>query len=1200
MSEQEDLEQAITAVEAQRATLGDTAVDAILEGLRQKLAELQLADSQARQKTDDLASASERRIVTVLFCDVVGSTALAEKMDPEIWAEIMDEAFEYLTEPIDRFGGTVARLMGDAILAFFGAPVAHENDPQRAVLAGLAILENIESFRKELQRNRGLNFNVRVGINTGLVVTGRIGTKLHEEYTALGDAVNLAERMEETAAAGTVQLSENTYKLVAAAFEFDEARLIGVEEKTTQVVTYRVLGQRIEKGQLRGLATYGIASSLIGRDSEISTASAAIERLLQGQGGILYIIGEAGIGKSRLVSELHKQSQGENLTWLNGRTLPYGQSSSYWLFQEILRQFGGIREEDSEAEAWSKLERGVQALFPQESPEIFPYLAGLMSLEARGEYVERVRYLDGEALRDQISVATRRFFERLAQKQPLLLVFEDLHRVDASSARLIEHLLPLVEQTRLLICAIGRPDPNPAAGHLYQKAIRDYGRHYSEITLSPLEKTVSRQLVNNVLANDDQSVRTREMIVEKAGGNPFYLEEIIHDLIEAGALTQDTANGRWRATSRIETINIPDTVQGVIAARIDRLNDGVKRVLRAAAVIGNSFSLQLLTAVIEPEPSLPQQLTVLETAELIHLQQRAPELLYTFKQSLAQEVTYRRILLQERRRLHLKVGQAVETLFADHLEEYYGLLAYHYAQAEAWEPAQEYLLKAGDQAGQVAAGFEALTHYRHAQEAYEKAFGHKWDPLQRAELASKMGEAYYGLGRLAQSQKYFQDALSLLDRPLPQSRLGLLLSLVGQLFRQTLHRLRPSRFINSAAQERRPALRELVRAYERLGVISYIQGEAASSIYAFLRSLNLAEPAGPSPELARAYANNVIAAALIPPLRFMADRYSQLALGTAGDSDDLAALAWVCQLIGIYNLGVGRWTAAIDAGQQAVDINKRIGRLRRWEESTAGLAQALHLRGNFARSQSLYPEISASGRERGDQQTQVWALAGLVETGLRLAGSGHKDEMIDYLEQAQALLTEYRYPNRPDEIQITGLLAQGRLRRNEWALAREAASRASHLIATEWPPSTFYTFEAYAGLPLVYMGLWQAELDGRYTATEQEDFEKLTGKACRDLHNYARVFPIAKPRAALWQGAYEWLMNKPAKARKSWQKSLDYAERLDMPYDIGLVCYEIGRHLPQGDPLRKEHLQRAAHIFSQLGAAWDLANVRNLAQPDSL
>jgi tetratricopeptide (TPR) repeat protein len=526
------------------------------------------------------------------------------------------------------------------------------------------------------------------------------------------------------------------------------------------------------------------------------------------------------------------------------------------------------------------------------------------------------------------------------------------------------------------------------------------------------------------------------------------------------------------------------------------------------------------------------------------------------------------------------------------LEEFFGLLAYHYAQAEAWEQAQAYLLKAGDQAAQVAAGAEALTHYRRAVEAYENAFGSKWDPLQRAELASKMGEAYYGLGRLPESREYFQDALALLDRPLPQTRLGLLGGLVGQVIRQALHRLRPSRFLDSAPAEERKALREAVRVYERLGVIFYIEGEAASSIYAFLRSLNLAEPAGPSPELARAYANNVIASGLIPPLRNMADRYSQLALETASSGEDLAALAWVYQLTGIYNIGVGRWVAAIDAEEQAADIDKRIGRLRWREESLGTLAQALHISGDFVRSRKLYLEMHTSSQERGDRQTQVWALAGQAETGLRLGGSGHREELIGYLEQAQALLAEYRYPNRPDEIQIISLIAQVRLRQGEWDLAKQAATRAAELIASEWPPSAFYTFEAYAGLPVVYMGLWQAEMKGQYPAAESVDLKNSARKACRSLHLYARVFPIAKPRAWLWQGSYDWLVNKRDKAHEYWQKSLDKAESLEMPYDVGLAHYEIGRHLPESNPARKEHLEQALQIFSELRAAWDFARAR--------
>ena len=346
MSEREDLEQAIATVEAQRATLGDTSVDAVLEGLRQKLVGMTAAQSQSLPLTTERTSGGERRIVTVLFCDVTGSTALAEKMDPESWAEIMDQAFDYLTEPIDRFDGTVARLMGDAILAFFGAPKAHEDDPQRAVQAGLAILKNIQPFREKLRRDRGLEFNVRVGINTGLVVTGRVGSGLHEEYTALGDAANLAARMEQTAEPGTIQITEKTFRLVSSQFECVLLGEITVKGKSKPVLAYRVLGRLAAEERAQGFVKQGINSALVGRNTEFATMRQSVARLLNGQGGILSIIGEAGVGKSRLLAEVRQNSPLESLNWLEGRTLSYGQTINYWPFHEILKSYAGINEED--------------------------------------------------------------------------------------------------------------------------------------------------------------------------------------------------------------------------------------------------------------------------------------------------------------------------------------------------------------------------------------------------------------------------------------------------------------------------------------------------------------------------------------------------------------------------------------------------------------------------------------------------------------------------------------------------------------------------------------------------------------------------------------------------------------------------------------------------------------------------------------
>ncbi|MBC8253645.1 MAG: AAA family ATPase, partial [Ardenticatenia bacterium] len=689
----------------------------------------------------------ERRIVTILFSDVKGSTAMAENLDPEEVMEIMDGAFDVLIEPIYRYEGTLARLMGDAILAFFGAPIAHEDDPERACRAALAIIEGAHRYAAHLEAERGIRgFNVRVGINTGLVVVGEVGSDLRVEYTAMGDAVNLAARMESAAEPGTVLITADTHKSIAPLFETEALRPGRVKGKTEPVSVYRVLATKPAAGKARGIA--GLKSPLVGRDFEVAAFTGCVERLLAGQGGIVSVIGEAGLGKSRLVAEIRGQYGTRNTpcVWLEGRTLSFGQTISYWPFQEIIRQYAGITEGDDEGSAWAKLESQVAVLFPEQVAEVLPYLASLLALPVRGEYEAKVKYLDSEAMGRQIFLVSRRFFARLAQAQPLVLVFEDMHWIDQSSAALLEHLLPLVESVPVLFCGVSRPDPHTPAARLRKLAASDYGSRYAEIRLQPLSQAESDKLVRNLLASDTLLPSAQAMILHKAEGNPFFVEEVIHTLIAMGAIVRDSSTGRWQVTAAIAQITIPDTLQGVIMARIDRLDEEVKQVLRVASVIGRSFLYRVLRALAEADRELDHRLDELQQVELIRERSRIPELEYIFKHVLTQEATYASILLQRRRELHTQVGACIETLFAERLEGFYGLLAYHYARAEVWEKAQAYLLKAGDQAGQVAADAEALAHYQQALEAYTRVLGDHWDPLQRAVLERKMGEAFYRRG----------------------------------------------------------------------------------------------------------------------------------------------------------------------------------------------------------------------------------------------------------------------------------------------------------------------------------------------------------------------------------------------------------------------------------------------------------------------
>jgi len=816
MTDRAQLEQAIIAVEAQRASLGDVVVDKVLEGLRQQLAELTDAENQP----STLHTASERRIVTILFCDVTGSTAMAERLDPEEWTSIMNSAFKLLTESVDRFGGTVARLMGDAILAFFGAPTAHEDDPQRAVSAGLAMLESIQPLREELLRERGLDFNVRVGINTGLAVVGNVGSEEHGEFTAMGDAVNLAARMEQTAKPGTLQITESTFKLVEAQFESRPLGSIAVKGKDELIVAYQVVTRKDKPGQVRGLTSHGLVSPLVGRETEYMAAKAALERLLDGEGGIIYIIGEAGIGKSRLLSEISRDVMAENITWLEGHTLSYGQTISYWPFQEILWRYVGITEEDSEAKAWGKLESHVSALFPDDAVEILPYLASLLSMEVRGKYRGQVELLESEAVGRKLYIASRRFFRRLARETPLVLVFEDLHWMDESSANLLEHLLPLVTEMPLVIIGLSRPDQRIPGDSFKELVVQDYASRYTEIRLTRLPENDSKQLVSNLLNIENLPPAVRKVIVDKSGGNPFFLEEIIRTLIDSGAVLQDPSVGQWRATRRIEDISLPDTLQGIVMARVDQLDIGVKQVLKTAAVIGRTFLYRVLAAAVDSERDLDQQLANLQAGELIREKQRVPELEYIFKHALVQEVAYENILLQERQSLHSRVGNIIETMFADRLEEFYGLLAYHYARAENWGKAQEYLFRAADLEGRMAADAEALAHYREALTAYEHAFGDQWDSVEKATLTRKMGEAHFRLGDSIEANDYLGQALSLLGHEFPASTGKVRLAILREITRQLSYRLLPKLFLKDGFEPAGSSVEDIGRIYEVMVWIS--------------------------------------------------------------------------------------------------------------------------------------------------------------------------------------------------------------------------------------------------------------------------------------------------------------------------------------------------------------------------------------------
>ena len=450
--------------------------------------------------------AGERRVVTMLFCDVQGSTTAAGQLDPEDWAEIINGAFEHLIAPVYKYEGTLARLMGDAILAFFGAPIAHEDDPQRAVLAGLEILEAVKPYSEEINRKWGFDLGVRVGINTGLVVVGEVGSDLRVEYSALGDAINVAARMEQTAVPNTLQITGETQRLIAPFFDFTDLGGIEVKGKAEPVQSYRVNHATAEAGQLRGIE--GLDSPLIGRATEMETLNTAAEELAGGRGQIVSLMGEAGLGKSRLMAELRRAiGANQNALWLEGRSLSYETETPYAPFVDIMISALAETGLDTSSFTYDQFKSAITQLIPENADTVAPYLASLVGTTATGEDHEIVRYLDPPRAKAKTFNAAYTFFQELAAERSLILVFDDLHWVDPTSLELIKMLMPIADQCPLMLVGVYRPRRQERSWEFNESTSRDFGHRHVEVNLEPLGPEDARELVANLLEVDDLPIR---------------------------------------------------------------------------------------------------------------------------------------------------------------------------------------------------------------------------------------------------------------------------------------------------------------------------------------------------------------------------------------------------------------------------------------------------------------------------------------------------------------------------------------------------------------------------------------------------------------------------------------------------------------------------------------------------------------------
>jgi class 3 adenylate cyclase len=563
-------------------------------GRQARLAEAAPAPLVAKMRAARLTG--ERKPVTAIFADVVGSTSLAEQMDPEDWTQMINEAFELMSQAVFRYEGTIAQLQGDAMLAFFGAPVAHEDDPERAVLAALDMLEVTDEFARQLKGSHGIDFKIRAGINTGPVVVGNVGSDLRYEYTALGDAMNVAARMQAAAAPGTVVITDSTRRLLGETIDLEDLGDVTVKGRAEAIRAFRVIGRRQGAVRRRGLARMGLDSPMVGRDAELAQLHAAYGVAGAGRGRVCLVIGEPGIGKSRLLAEFRHSLEGDGgPTWIEARCVSYGQGLAYHLLVDLVRNMLTLAPLESGRSARATLDQRLGEIAGEQGLDVAPFLAHVLGLPLTEDEADSAR-LDPRQLQERYAAATHRILRSLSGRGPLVVVLEDLHWADPASVAVMEALLPLIGQMRMLLVGALRPDTEAPGWQVVTSSRARFGQALSEIQLDQLSDADSRALVANLLVIESLPDAVRDTILARADGNPFFVEEVVRMLIDGGLIVRE--GDRWIATDEIAAAEIPSNLHGLLLARIDNLPDAAKRSLKVASVIGRQFPVRVLERVL--------------------------------------------------------------------------------------------------------------------------------------------------------------------------------------------------------------------------------------------------------------------------------------------------------------------------------------------------------------------------------------------------------------------------------------------------------------------------------------------------------------------------------------------------------------------------------------------------------------------------
>jgi len=880
--------------------------------------------------------------VTVLFADLKGSMELLAERDPEEARKILDPVLGHMMDAVHRYEGTVNQVMGDGIMALFGAPIAHEDHAVRACYAALLMQESVARYAEEARRVHGVTVQIRIGLNSGEVVVRAIGSDLKTDYTAVGETTHLAARMEQLARPGTVLIGRATLDLVEGFVTVNALGPVPVKGRSEPVGVYELSGVGPARTRLQAAARRGL-TRFVGRDAEVEVLRRALEHAGAGHGQVVAIVGEAGVGKSRLHWEFTRSHHAHGWLVLRSRSVSYGKGTPYLPVIDLLRGYVQIEARDDARRIREKVTGKILTLAETLQPTL-PALLSLLDVPVEDTHWQQ---LDPPQRRQRTLDAVKRLLMRESQVQPLCLILEDLHWIDAETQALLESLMESLPTARVLLLVTYRPEYEHGWG----------GKtFYTQITLDPLPAESAEQLLGALLGDDPGHATLRQLLVERTERNPFFLEESVRALVETGVLVGE--HGAYRVAQAVPNIPVPATVQAVLAARIDRLPPAEKRLLQAAAVIGKDVPFAILET-MATEHDLRPCLARLQAAEFLYETSLFPELEYTFKHALTHEVAYASLLHERRRDLHAQIVTAIEQLSADRRAERVDQLAHHALRGEVWDKAVVYLRRAGAKATARSAYREAVSCFEHALRALGHLPQDRDTTAQAIDIRLDLRTALTPLGHYREILGLLRDAEGL-ARDLRDDRR------LGRVVADTSARLRNigDHAGALAAGRQACAIATDLRDGDLQFEATYRLAQAHFAVGDFVHSVDLL-------------------------------RQAVSALGGGPRSEDTAVprylAAWPRAWLALSLANLGRFADAIALGEEAVRIADAADHPHSVIEARAALGRVHLDKGELERAITLFETGLAPSRAWNIWDSSVfsglgyaYALAGRVDDGLPL------------------------------------------------------------------------------------------------------------------------------------------------------------------------------------------------------------------------